>query len=241
MAFLRAVAATLFILSVSLFFILTNVRVLANEVRLYNYGVDHYNADLISGIPKTELHRANEELIRYFNSDEDAVRIRVQDNRGQTVPLFNPKEVTHLKDVKKLFSIAFRVQEGATAFALLYVVAVFVWAREASLRTLATQALTASVATLGIVGSLGSVALLGFDEAFLKFHQLSFTNNFYLLDPAKDHLVQMFPQGFWFDATLLIGLGAMLESLLLAGVAVGYLWMTRRRPVTMVLAGHSHA
>ncbi|MDD2471668.1 MAG: DUF1461 domain-containing protein, partial [Dehalococcoidales bacterium] len=33
---------------------------------------------------------------------------------------------------------------------------------------------------------------------------ISFSNDLWLLDPAKDYLIMMFPQGFWADAALLV-------------------------------------
>ena len=56
---------------------------------------------------------------------------------------------------------------------------------------------------------LGIVIAVDFDGFFLQFHQLSFANDLWLLDPAHDYLIMMFPQGFWFDAALYIAVGAL--------------------------------
>ena len=61
----------------------------------------------------------------------------------------------------------------------------------------------------------GLVALVGFDSVFLKFHQLSFANDFWRLDPRTDYLVRIFPQDFWFDATLWVAVRAIFGALIL--------------------------
>ena len=40
---------------------------------------------------------------------------------------------------------------------------------------------------------------------FTQFHFLSFTNDLWMLDPRNDYLIIMFPQQFFFEATVFIG------------------------------------
>ncbi len=77
--------------------------------------------------------------------------------------------------------------------------------------------------------ALGLGTLLGFDQLFLQFHLLSFANDFWQLDPTRDYLIMLFPQGFWYDATLFCALGTAAGAVVLGGVAGGYLLFTRSR------------
>ncbi len=200
----------------------------ANEPRLYDYSIERYDAPAIANIPQEELERANRELIRYFNDDDRRfVRIVVRDDEGKEMSLFNPRETAHLADVKDLFQKVFFVQQASLIYALAFVVLVFIWAGEASLRSLATLLLAASVLTIGLMAIAGLVALVGFDEVWLRFHFLTFANDLWRLDPASDHLIQMFPRDFWLDATLLVGGFTALEALALAGLSGLYLYLTR--------------
>ena len=78
--------------------------------------------------------------------------------------------------------------------------------------------------------AVGAVSVLvGFDSLFRKFHVLSFANDFWLLDPRTDHLVQMFPQNFWFDVTLAAGIATIAEGAVLALVGFAYVqWLDYR-------------
>ena len=125
---LRRLATVLFVLSIPLLLITSNVRWAANEPRLYEYSFDHYDAEARTGVARNELDFAGRDLIRYFNDDRPTIQTLVTQD-GRPRPLYNERETSHLRDVKDLFRTVFRVQEASLAFALVYVVGVFVWAR----------------------------------------------------------------------------------------------------------------
>lgn len=240
MGLVRSIATLLFIISVPVALVTANVRILANEGRLYEYAFDQYNAPRRSGIARDELVRASQELRTYFNNDDETVYVRVQEG-GREVSLFNPKETAHLRDVKNLFTLVFRVQEFSLIYALVYVVGVFVWAREGTLRALAGQTMTAAVIILGVIVGLGVFAFAGFDQAFEQFHLISFDNEFWKLNPRTDHLIQMFPEDFWFDASIFAGIMTLLESALLVVGCLLYLSVTRRQEVQRLEPSHQGA
>ena len=217
----------LFFISIPVLLVTTNVRWAANEARLYQYSFDRYDAEAVTGISRGELDRAADKLVRYFNDDDETIRIFVQEDDSR-VPLFDERETGHLTDVKNLFRTVFRVQEASLAFALVFMVAVFIWATEAPLRLLARIVLGASLFTLGLLALFGVLALVGFDEIFLRFHLVAFTNDLWKLNSATDHLIQMFPRDFWFDATMLVAGLTAVEAILLASLSAVYLGVRPR-------------
>src|SRR5437667_400132 len=65
-------------------------------------------------------------------------------------------------------------------------------------RRLAARAFVASAAATLVVGVVvGALTYFAFDSLFLFFHQMTFHNDFWELDPRTDRLIQMFPFGFW--------------------------------------------
>jgi integral membrane protein (TIGR01906 family) len=238
--YLRSLALFLFVASLPVTLVTTNVRFAANEGRLYEYGFSKYDVETKSGLPREEISRAGRELRHYFNSDEDTVRILVEEEGGE-VSLFNERETAHLRDVKDLFQLTFGIQELGVAYAFTYVVGVFIWAREGSLRRLATQVLVGSLVAIVAILALSAVALLGFDRAFEQFHFIAFNNDLWRLDPRTDRLIQMFPQGFWFDASMVVGLLTLAEAALLALCSGLYLGLTRRRLTVVLTPSQQHA
>jgi integral membrane protein (TIGR01906 family) len=237
--YLRSLALFLFVALLPVTLVTTNVRFAANEGRLYEYGFDKYDVAAKTGLPREEISRAGRELRSYFKSDQDTVRILV-DEGGREVSLFNERETAHLRDVKDLFQFTFGVQELGVVYVFTYVVGVFIWAREGSLRRLATQVLVGSLVAIVAIVALTVVALLGFDRAFEEFHFIAFNNDLWRLDPRTDHLIQMFPQGFWFDASMFVGLLTLTEAALLALCSGLYLGLTRRRLSVVLTPSQQH-
>ncbi|MCH7578793.1 MAG: TIGR01906 family membrane protein [Chloroflexi bacterium] len=234
MGFARQIAALLFIVALPVALITTTVRVVLNEPRLYEYATDHYDTTATTGIERSELLRASGELRDYFNNSDESIFISVQRN-GSPISLFNPRETAHLRDVKALFQLTFRVQEVAVLFVLAYVVTVFIWAKEGTFRSLAMQVLTSGLVTLVVVGALGVVAVSGFEGAFTQFHVIAFDNDFWKLNPSRDHLIQMFPEAFWQDVSIWVGLGTLAEIGTLGLLSAIYLRATRSSRVSVTL------
>jgi integral membrane protein (TIGR01906 family) len=224
---LRRLATVLFVLSIPLLLITSNVRWAANEPRLYEYSFDHYDAEARTGVARRELDFAARDLVRYFSDDRPTIQTLVTQD-GRPVPLYNERETSHLRDVKDLFRTVFRAQEASLTFVLAYVVGILVWASEASLRLLARTVLGASLFTLALLGLAAVGALVGFDDLWTRFHLLAFTNDLWKLDPDTDHLIQMFPEGFWLDATLLVAGLTAVEALALLAASTAYLRLRLR-------------
>ena len=203
----------------------TNIRFAASEVRVYDYSVREYNAAAVSRIPESELLRSNRELVTYFTaSDPGPLHIVVTNTNGEEEALFSARETAHLADVRDLFRGLFTVQ--VLALALTLVLAVVLIAT-ATVRTLARALLNGSAFTIALVGATGGLASLGFDDAWRQFHFLAFTNDLWLLNPATDHLIQMYPRDFWFDVTILIGAFTLLQVLFIGGASALYMYLTR--------------
>ncbi len=77
--------------------------------------------------------------------------------------------------------------------------------------------------------ALGIVGLLFFDTAFEVFHELFFPAGSFLFDPRTDRLVQLFPETFWVETTIGVGVVVIL-------LAVGLAWLGARRARTIEAA-----
>jgi len=227
-------AAALFLIALPLLLLLSNVRIAASEPAVYGYSFDRYHAEATTGVARPDLDRAAQDIVHYFRDDRSLLDIRVPID-GSEQALFTPREVLHMRDVKSLFGSVFRLHELALVYVVGYVAAVFLWARERSMQHLARLVALGSGITVGALVLASVAVLVGFDSLFRQFHLLSFSNDFWQLDPDRDRLIQMFPRGFWFDATLGIGLLTMLEAALLAAVGLGYItYLDRERPAPPV-------
>jgi integral membrane protein (TIGR01906 family) len=226
---LRFAATLLFVVALPVLTVTTGIRVLFSLPQVYDYSIEHFDAASLTGIPESELKRANRELVRYFADDRRLLQLEVTDATGQQVPLFTPVETAHLADVKALLRWVNAVQVASLAYVLAYVVLVYVWAREGSVRDLAGAVVWSAVATYALLGAAGAMALAGFDAFWERLHQALFRNDLWRLDPARHHLIQMFPEEFWFQMVALVVGGTLALMTVLAGLSLAYLWLARPR------------
>jgi integral membrane protein (TIGR01906 family) len=231
----RFAATVLFILCIPVALVTTNIRFMANEPRVYRYAIDEFDAVSTTGIERNELIRAGAEIRDYFKNDQDTLLIEVTED-GREVSLFNARETVHMQDVKDRFQLANRVQEFSTMYVLAFIVVVVLWAREITPRELAVRVGGGSVLCLAVLGGIGAVGLSGFDQAWSDFHEVIFSNDFWQLNPATDHLIQMFPPDFWESIVFLVGTMVVAEAALLLLGAGLYLGASRHKQEALELA-----
>ena len=200
----RIIAAVIFVALVPLLLITSSVRFVINLPALYSYGFDKYGIADYTRIERADLVAAGAQIRDYFNNDEEDLIIRTYVGGVLVESLYNEREIHHMRDVKALVRGVYLVQ----MLVLLYIavhIAVGFWLRRAEFwGTLGRDVSRGGKLTLGLVVTVGLLALVGFNRLFLLFHLISFSNDFWMLDPRRDYLIAMFPQGFFFEATMLV-------------------------------------
>ena len=228
---LLQVLAVLFVAAVPLFLITNSVSWAVNDLRLYSHGFDKYDIALVTGIERDDLMEAARQIRGYFNSSREPLEVRTR-IFGEERDLFNEIEVLHMYDVKRLIRGMYGVDIFAAAYLLGFVSLGFVVYRRLFLERLFRLLLWGSGLTVAIVLLVGLMSLADFESLFLFFHETSFSNDFWRLDPNRDYLLMMFPDGFWFDATIFVALATVGQAIALAGVAVSIptlrRWQKRR-------------
>ncbi len=225
-----SIAQGLFILCLPFLFITASLGWAINSLWLYKSGFENYDISAITGLAQEELEKAARGLIGYWNSGDEYISLTVIKD-GQPFELFNQREIAHLKDVKGLFWLNYRVLLGTLIYVLGYTAVCLFWRRRRYWRRLAWGVTGGSALTLALMLVLGLGALLGeeqFARFWFQFHLLSFANDLWLLDPMKDYLVMLFPQGFWFDATRFVVLATAGIAVVLGGTALGRLLFNRK-------------
>lgn len=63
------------------------------------------------------------------------------------------------------------------------------------------------------VGAAGVISIIlaflvsrDFDAVFTKFHEIFFSNDLWIFDPAVDYMIRMLPEGLFFDMVIRIGI-----------------------------------
>lgn len=125
----------------------------------------------------------------------------------------SPREISHLADVKMLFSRVFLIQKTATGLVLLLFL--ILAAGKKSRRRLPRIASYGGLLTIFLLILIGGLAVFDFYWFFTQFHRLFFAGNSWMFS-ANATLIKLFPEKFWSDATMTLVLLTIAEALALA-------------------------
>jgi len=126
---------------------------------------------------------------------------------GASQPLLTDAERSHMRDVSRLVRLLVAVWIAAAVLAIALLVVLRRDRRRIGLALLAAGGL---VGTLAVI--LAGVFAVAFDQAFLAFHEVFFPQGNFLFGPDSN-LLRLFPEGFWFDASLTAGIAIILTAL----------------------------
>lgn len=180
--------------------------------------IESFEADQTAqglGLEDAGMKRVAENLTGYMAGREGSMDIQVPVN-GEVTRFYNDKELSHMVDVRNLMVLGSRVRMGLLLVSLFLLL--ILW-RFGGIAAFWRGILASALGALGLAGVLGILAVSDFSGAFYKFHEIFFTNDLWLLDPATDRLIQMLPETFFFAITARILIVSGLVILIMGAAA----------------------
>jgi len=185
------------------------------DTTFYHDGQAEYHVQDVTHLSPATMDRVNLAIVRFFASSETLPEALAAS--GAPTSVFNEREILHMNDVRGLIQGIRVIQFATLAYVLVIgAVAALIWQRGGR-AALSRMFLLSTAITIGIGVVAGVVTYLWFDQLFLLFHEISFHNNYWQLDPRTDHLIQMFPFEFWYNAMLTVTLRVVLVTSVLGG------------------------
>jgi integral membrane protein (TIGR01906 family) len=127
------------------------------------------------------------------------------------VPVLNEREQAHMRDVRDVFQGVYALV--GLGVVILGVAAIRARRQGTGARFALWRAVGAGARGLAIaVAVAGAFALLAFDAAFELFHRLFFSAGSYTFDPRSDGLVQLFPEQFWSETAIAVGVVVLVAA-----------------------------
>ncbi len=204
------ISGVLFAVCLPLFLIAGNVIYVTNSEWLYSYGWWRNGVPDRTGLSVSQLDGIADEIKDYFNNDEDRLNVRVTTSQGE-IEVFVEREVLHMIDVKRLI-IGVSDSMIWTGLGLLAALVVGALVRRRDVFGAISSWIRWSALGSGAVVTVLVVAsFVNFGWVFTQFHLLSFANDLWLLDPYRHYLLLLFPERFFFEATLFIAVLAVIE------------------------------
>jgi integral membrane protein (TIGR01906 family) len=208
----RTAVSVAFVVTLPLLLIGTSLRGLVSDRDLILRGFQDNRVGLTTGLDQPQLERIADAFVAYFQAPPGELQMPIVVG-GQTRPLFNQREVEHMQDVQGLVQLFLRLQLVAAAIGIVRVaLALFV---DRSPQPIGRELLMSAGLIVGLVVLVGLLSLVDFSGLWTRFHQIAFRNDLWQLDPRSDYLIMLFPEPFWFTATLSMAMTVALHTFLI--------------------------
>ena len=191
---------------------------LAFEYNRPNFSPDRYGMsqyDRLNYGPYGVLYIIDNEPIEYLGDLELPGELCYPPD-DRPCPAFNSQELSHMHDVQVVAQALFTFALWGGLITL--IVMVFL-ARNVNLFALRLALLQGSILTIGLIIAIILIAITAWDTFFSGFHSLFFEDGtwqfFY-----SDTLIRLYPEQFWFDASLAVGILTTVGALILLGIGL---------------------
>jgi integral membrane protein (TIGR01906 family) len=213
----RGLVSLTFVLLLPMLIIGTSLRGLVTDRELMLRGFRDNQVAATTGLDDPQLQRIADAFVAYFQGPPGQIQMQVI-AFGQSRPLFNDKEVAHMEDVQSLIQFFLKMQLVAAAAVVLRLgVAVF---SDRARAPIGRELLWSTGLMVALVVLVGVLSLMDFDALWTRFHQIAFRNDLWQLDPTRDYLIMLFPEPFWFTATIRMATTVALQTIVMAVVGV---------------------
>ena len=220
----RGLVSLAFVLLLPLLVISTSLRGLVSDRDFMLRGFQDNQVAVTTGLDDAQLQRIADAFVAYFQGPPGQIQMQVT-VFGQSRALFNDREVTHMEDVHALIQWFLRMQLVAAAVVVLRVAFGIVFDRSPA--AIGREMLWSTSLMVALVVLVGVLSLMDFEGLWTRFHQIAFRNDLWQLDPTRDYLIMLFPEPFWFTATIRMATTVALQTLLLAVVGIGLIFSQR--------------
>jgi len=154
------------------------------------------------GLDENEMKSVIHLIYRYIYGREARLEATVRIN-GVPTDFFTGRDQVHMKDVRHLMQgliILFCVTTAGSVFGIC------VLHRKGAERLLLREWLICLAVLIVLLAAVGIYAAADTWDFEYKFHALFFpNNNCWILNPAEDHMIWLFPDAMFMDAILLCG------------------------------------
>ncbi len=169
---------------------------------LYYFEIDHLSIAKTSNINEEVIKKNYDILIEYLTNSKIS-KLELLD-----FAMSREGEI-HFVDVKNIFMFIKKMMWALGLYSLIGIGFNISKKQYSFLKHTALMTIAMPVTIL-------SIAMLNFDKAFIIFHKIAFTNDYWIFDPALDPIINILPQEFFIHSFLLIiGIVLMISLILI--------------------------
>lgn len=166
-------------------------------------------------------------MMDYLIGREEVLSIETR-VAGEERDFFQEQDRLHMEDVQNLFLGGLTLRLYALSFLAVCIELLLIL--KADMKKILPRTWLIGIGIYGVLTViLGIYFAVDFSAAFTKFHEIFFTNDLWMFDPATDLMINMLPQGFFFDMVIRIGQFFIGGMLVLTAICAGVLVWEKKK------------
>ncbi|WDV44272.1 TIGR01906 family membrane protein [Clostridiaceae bacterium M8S5] len=201
-------AKIIFIITLPLFLLLNAINLIAFDLDYYQAKYKEFDIPKVVKMKESDLILATEKMLSYLLNKSDDIDFKAT-VKGENVTYFNEKEQVHLKDVKRLIEVGYKIRLVLGIVLLISGVYILILDKNKLFKLTIISIIFVSL----LLVILGILVARDFGLWFDYFHMALFTNELWLLDINTDILINMYPIEFFEGITIRITLAFVIELL----------------------------
>lgn len=110
---------------------------------------------------------------------------------------FSEKDILHMKDVRTLYNVSFYTMIFFIALFIITTILIIMLAKHKTMFYITRTFNKTLLAFIILIIVLAGIISYNFNSFWIKFHQLLFSNDLWLLSPDESNLIKMVPETFF--------------------------------------------
>ena len=211
MTILKTITKWLITITLPFMLIMLSVRILFTPLFLkIEYNLPGFPADTYGFTTAERLSWGTSTMKYLFNNKgpEFLDTLRFDEYKS----IYNPRETSHLVDVKNLLQTALTVFYALIGVYLI-LFGIFYWRKW--MKTIWLALSNGGWLTIGLIAFILFFTAISFDSLFTNFHKIFFTGDTWLFY-YSDTLIRLFPMRLWQDAFIAMGVITLAMALFFA-------------------------
>ena len=173
-----------------------------------------------------DLHKVTRHLIRYLQGREAELQIETIVD-GQARNFFSDIEIRHMEDVREMFRIGHILTFTALGIFILSLILFAIWGRK-KFKVLFKAWQGAAIVILLLMLAAGIWLAIDWFGIFYWFHEVFFHNDYWILNPQTDLLINIVPYEFFITITIFISATFLAFIVKMFTLATLFRWRMRR-------------
>lgn len=135
---------------------------------------------------------------------------------------YTDKDILHMQDVRTLYSLSYKTMIFFIVVFTISTILLIILCKKRTIFYITNTFNKVLLAFIIVIGILSCIISYNFTSFWIKFHQLLFSNNLWLLSPDESNLIQMVPEEFFISliTTIISHIFILLISLFILNTIV---------------------